>query len=81
VNEQGSGKATHVQVAGLWIAACSLALALLRIMFDVLEGVALKQSPPPAGSVRRAMFGSSNGKSLVLTGTTSALVLGNFEKA
>jgi hypothetical protein len=37
VNEQGSGKATRVQVAGLWIAACSLALALLRTVLDVLE--------------------------------------------
>lgn len=37
VNEKGSGKATRVQVAGLWIAACSLALALLRTVFDVLE--------------------------------------------
>jgi hypothetical protein len=37
VNEQGSGKATRIQVAGLWIAACSLALALLRTLFDVLE--------------------------------------------
>jgi hypothetical protein len=37
VNEQGSGKATRVQVAGLWIAACNLALALLRTVFDVLE--------------------------------------------
>lgn len=37
MNEQGSGKATGVQVAGLWIAACSLALALLRTVFDVLE--------------------------------------------
>lgn len=37
VNEQGSGKATRVQVAGLWIAAGSLALALLRTVFDVLE--------------------------------------------
>jgi hypothetical protein len=39
VNEQGSGQATRVQVAGLWIAACSLALALalFRTVFDVLE--------------------------------------------
>ncbi|MDQ1060354.1 hypothetical protein QFZ23_004255 [Arthrobacter globiformis] len=37
VNEKGSGKATRVQIAGLWIAACSLALALLRTVFDVLE--------------------------------------------
>jgi hypothetical protein len=37
VNEQGSGKASRVQVAGLWIAACSLALALLRTVLDVLE--------------------------------------------
>jgi hypothetical protein len=37
VNEQGGGKATRVQVAGLWIAACSLALPLLRTVFDVLE--------------------------------------------
>ena len=37
VNEQGSGKATRNQVAGLWIAACSQALALLRTVFDVLE--------------------------------------------
>jgi hypothetical protein len=37
VNEQDSGKATRVQVAGLWIAACSLALALLRTVFDVIE--------------------------------------------
>lgn len=35
VNEQGSGKATRVQVAGLWIAACSLALALLRAVLEV----------------------------------------------
>jgi hypothetical protein len=37
VNEQGSGKATRVQIAGLWIAAASLVLALLRTVFDVLE--------------------------------------------
>ena len=37
MKEQGSGKATRVQVAGLWIAASSLALALLRTVFDVLE--------------------------------------------
>lgn len=37
MNEQGSSKSTRVQVAGLWIAACSLALALLRTVFDVLE--------------------------------------------
>jgi hypothetical protein len=37
VKEQGSGKATRVQIAGLWIAASSLALALLRTVFDVLE--------------------------------------------
>jgi hypothetical protein len=37
VNEGGSGKATRIQVAGLWIAACSLALALLRTVFDVME--------------------------------------------
>ena len=37
MNEQGSGKATRVQVVGLWIAACGLALALLRTVFDVLE--------------------------------------------
>lgn len=36
-DEQGSSKSTRVQVAGLWIAACSLALALLRTVFDVLE--------------------------------------------
>jgi hypothetical protein len=35
--EKGSGKATRVQIAGLWIAACSLSLALLRTAFDVLE--------------------------------------------
>ena len=34
---QESGKATRVQAAGLWIAVCSLALALLRTVFDVLE--------------------------------------------
>jgi hypothetical protein len=39
MNEQGSGKSTRVQVAGLWIAAASLVLALLRTVFDVLEGV------------------------------------------
>ena len=37
MNEQSSGKATRNQVAGLWIAACSLALALLRTVFDVLD--------------------------------------------
>lgn len=37
VTEKGSGKATRVQIAGLWIAACSLALALLRTVFDVLQ--------------------------------------------
>ncbi|WP_268760436.1 hypothetical protein [Arthrobacter sp. Leaf337] len=37
MNEQGSGKATRVQIAGLWIAAASLVLALLRTVFDVLE--------------------------------------------
>jgi hypothetical protein len=37
VNEQGSGTATHVQVAGLWVAVCSLALAQIRTVFDVLE--------------------------------------------
>jgi len=37
MNEPGSGKATLVQVAELWIAASSLALALLRTVFDVLE--------------------------------------------
>jgi hypothetical protein len=36
VIEQGSGKATRVQVAGLWIAACSLALALLRTVLEVM---------------------------------------------
>jgi hypothetical protein len=41
VNEQGSGKATRVQAAGLWIAAWSLALALLRTVFDVLEVMGL----------------------------------------
>lgn len=40
MNQQGSGKATRVQVAGLWIAAASLALALLRTIFDVLEVIA-----------------------------------------
>ena len=29
--------AKRVQIAGLWKAACSLALALLRTVFDVLE--------------------------------------------
>jgi hypothetical protein len=37
VNEPGNGKATRMQVAGLWIAASSLALALLRTALDVLE--------------------------------------------
>ncbi|MEV7135803.1 hypothetical protein AB0N24_23335 [Arthrobacter sp. NPDC093128] len=37
MNEQGSGKATRIQVAGLWIAASSLTLALLRTDLDVLE--------------------------------------------
>lgn len=37
MNEQGNGKATRMQVAGLWIAASSLALALLRTALDVLE--------------------------------------------
>jgi hypothetical protein len=37
VNEEGSGKASRIQVAGLRIAACSLALALLRTVFDFLE--------------------------------------------
>ena len=37
MNEKGSGQATRVQMAGLWISACSLTLALLRTMFDVLE--------------------------------------------
>jgi hypothetical protein len=39
VTEKGSGKATGVQIAGLWIAACSLALALLRTVFDVLQAM------------------------------------------
>lgn len=39
MKQQGSGKATRIQVAGLWIAACSLALALLRTVLDVLEVV------------------------------------------
>jgi hypothetical protein len=39
MKEQGSGKATRIQVAGLWIAASSLALALLRTIFDILERV------------------------------------------
>lgn len=37
MNEKGSGRASRVHVAGLWIAACSLALALLRTVLDVLE--------------------------------------------
>ncbi|WP_258064383.1 hypothetical protein [Arthrobacter sp. ZGTC131] len=37
MSELGSGKATRIQVAGLWIAACSLAPALLRTVFDRLE--------------------------------------------
>lgn len=37
MNEQGSSKSTRIQVAGLWIPACSLALALLHTVFDVLE--------------------------------------------
>ncbi|MFJ5695004.1 hypothetical protein ACIP9X_14260 [Arthrobacter sp. NPDC093125] len=37
MNEHRSGKATRVQVAGLWIGPCSLAPALLRTVFDVLE--------------------------------------------
>jgi hypothetical protein len=37
VKEQQSGKVNRVQVAGLWVAACSLALALLRTIFEVLE--------------------------------------------
>jgi hypothetical protein len=37
MNEQGSSKSTRIQIAGLWITACSLALALLRTVFDVLE--------------------------------------------
>lgn len=39
MKEQGRGKATRIQVAGLWIAACSLGLALLRTVFDVLEAM------------------------------------------
>jgi hypothetical protein len=39
MEEHGSGKANGVQVAGLWIAAFSLMLALLRTVFDVLEVV------------------------------------------
>lgn len=35
VNEKGKGKATRIQVAGLWSAACSLDLALLRTVFAV----------------------------------------------
>jgi hypothetical protein len=30
-------QSTRFQVAGLWISACSLALALLRTVFDVME--------------------------------------------
>ncbi|ACL42082.1 hypothetical protein Achl_4131 (plasmid) [Pseudarthrobacter chlorophenolicus A6] len=37
MNEQGGSKSTRVQIAGLWIAAASLVLALLRTVFDVLE--------------------------------------------
>jgi hypothetical protein len=37
MKQQGSGKATRIQVAGLWIAASGPALALLRTVFDVLE--------------------------------------------
>ncbi|CAH0279580.1 hypothetical protein SRABI83_03883 [Arthrobacter sp. Bi83] len=37
MEEQGSAKLTGVQVTGLWIAACSLALVLLRTIFDVLD--------------------------------------------
>ena len=39
MSERGSVRATRVQVAGLWIAACSLALALLRTVLDVLEAM------------------------------------------
>lgn len=37
MNEPDSSKSTRIQVAGLWIVACSLGLALLRTVFDVLE--------------------------------------------
>lgn len=37
MKEQGNGRSTRIQIAGLWIAASSLALALLRTVFDVLE--------------------------------------------
>lgn len=37
MNDQGNGKSTRIQVAGLWIAACGLVLAVLRTIFDVLE--------------------------------------------
>jgi hypothetical protein len=40
VNEESSGKVTRIQVAGVWIAACSLAVALLSTVFDVLEVLA-----------------------------------------
>jgi hypothetical protein len=37
MNQQGGGKATRTQIASLWIVACSLALTLLRTIFDVPE--------------------------------------------
>ena len=37
MNEPGTSKSPRVHVAGLWIAVCSLALAPLRTIFDVLE--------------------------------------------
>ncbi|WP_285289649.1 hypothetical protein [Arthrobacter sp. ISL-65] len=39
MNEPGNSKTTRVQVAGLCIAACSLVLALLRTVFDVMEAM------------------------------------------
>lgn len=37
MNEPDTSKSTRIQVAGLSIAAASLALALLRTAFDVME--------------------------------------------
>jgi hypothetical protein len=37
MNEPGNSKSARVQIAGLWIAAASLFLALLRTVFDVME--------------------------------------------
>lgn len=58
MNETGGSKSTDPRsVAGLWIAACSLALALLRTVFDVM-----------AGAVSRCSRRETLGESALLVG-------------